>query len=134
MIRASAEGLWSGGHHAQAVLEAAKALEAMLHANPNLANLSGTKLVDQAFSILTMADATTRTGRGVQEGLRNLAIGAFLAFRNPAAHQPEQIGADEAWEMLAVFSLLCRRIERYLSTSTHAAVRQGAIESSTQKH
>ena len=115
--------LYSSGHYSQAVLEAAKAVEGIAKSVPALSTSSGRQLVEQTFSILPLADPTTRTGRGVQEGLRSLAVGAFMAFRNPAAHEPVQITQAEAIEILGIFSLLARRLTAAIAPSAASAAR-----------
>lgn len=117
-VQKAAMRLYSSGHYSQAVLEAAKAVEAIAKSVPTLSALSGRQLMDQTFSILTVADPTTRTGRGVQEGLRSLAVGAFMAFRNPVAHDSIRISQPEALEILGIFSLLARRLSAVTAPST----------------
>jgi uncharacterized protein (TIGR02391 family) len=109
-IQTASGRLYATGNYSHAILEAAKALEATARSIPALSALSGRQLVEQTFSILPVADPTTKTGRGVQEGLRSLAVGAFMAFRNPVAHDSVQVSPAEAIEILGIFSLLTRRL------------------------
>jgi uncharacterized protein (TIGR02391 family) len=118
--------LYSSGHYSQAVLEAAKAVEEIARSVPALSTFSGRQLVEQTFAILPVADPTTRTGRGVQEGLRSLAVGAFMAFRNPAAHELIQITEAEAIEILGIFSLLARRLTAVIAPSKASAAKTRA--------
>jgi hypothetical protein len=58
-----------------------------------------------------LADLATPTGQSLQKGTLQLAQGAMISIRNPAAHESLQLDLPEALEMLATFSLLARRVE-----------------------
>lgn len=110
IIRGAAGQLYKDGHYGPAVLEAAKAFQQLVRQTSHL-QLDGKALLERAFTEMPLADLGTATGRSLQEGLRHLAVGSLLAFRNPLAHSSQTLDAVDAREALVVFSLLARRIQ-----------------------
>lgn len=115
-IRAASSSLLSSGHYAQAVLEACKALQHLARSKSGRSDLDGEQLFGIALSdkkpLLILGDLATETGRNLQAGYRFLGMGIMRAFRNPNAHELQDIASAEAREMLGTISLLARQVER----------------------
>jgi uncharacterized protein (TIGR02391 family) len=116
VIADAAAPLFDGGHYSEAVFRAAKALNQMVRELTGLRE-DGEQLMGHAFSekeqLLPLADLTTTTGADVQRGFRFMAQGAMIGLRNPEGHELDTVaGPDEAIEMLGLFSLIARRLDR----------------------
>jgi len=58
------------------------------------------------------------TGRNVQSGVQFLFRAAVQAMRNPSAHElANDLDEDETFEMLALASMLMRRLDRATGTA-----------------
>jgi hypothetical protein len=85
-------------------------------------DVSNKALVEQAFSLkpperdqprLRVRDDDGSEGyMSAQVGALQFGTGCFMALRNPAAHENEELAEQEALEQLAAFSILARWIER----------------------
>jgi uncharacterized protein (TIGR02391 family) len=98
-----------------AVQEAFKALIREVRSRSGLGS-DGNALMGQAFSDdgpLRIGDPRADSeGSSIQEGYRFLFMGAVLGIRNPTAHHPLVVPAeDEAFEQLGFASLLMRRLD-----------------------
>lgn len=93
-----------------AVLAAATAFERLLADRANGNHMTGRAVVSRFF------DLTQRAGpsdpRRV-EALKSIALGAFGAFRNPAAHGQAEFEGFYAREIVALFSLLSREADAF---------------------
>jgi hypothetical protein len=69
--------------------------------------------------VVVVADLTTQTGKSIQLGTMMLSQGAMLAIRNPVAHGRIELDPAEAMEMVAIFSLLARRVETVTRVEDH---------------
>ena len=74
--------------------------------------MSGGSLLCQQrlWELQLVADLSTKTGQSIQLGTMQLAQGAMTSIRNPAAHEVLNLELAEALEMVAVFSLIARRV------------------------
>jgi uncharacterized protein (TIGR02391 family) len=112
-----------------AVLEATKSMAEKIRARTGLTS-DGSQLVDEAFGRagglprLAFNSLQTPTEQSEHNGLMNLMKGAFSAFRNPTAHAAKvrwQVTEQDACELLALVSLLHRRLDSAVSTSPAVA-------------
>jgi len=114
-IKDACASRFASGHFADGVHQAAIAFRDLVRTRSGLQGLDGHELMSRALNdrtaLLVVADLSTQTGRSVQLGTMMLSQGAMLAIRNPVAHERMQITPTEAMEMVAVFSLLARRLE-----------------------
>jgi hypothetical protein len=121
---------WKVQHLPDAVMEAAKAVNAMLEAKVGRSDVSEFKLVTEAFSEkpptvgarLRFPDIEgDQTRASVTAGVMHFGVGCFRAIRNPLGHLPSEqhdITAQEALEQLAAWSLFARWIERAALTTS----------------
>jgi uncharacterized protein (TIGR02391 family) len=116
VIVTAAEGLFNGGHHAQAVFEASKVLVDAVKRKSARQDLDGTDLMRKVFSrrnsALAFNQLADQSDEDEQEGLMHLFEGAVLAIRNPRGHRPGM--ADDpalALEYLSLLSLLMGRLD-----------------------
>lgn len=118
-----ARSMWQSGHFRQAVVDAAKRINAEAQNKIGTRVLSETDLTNQAFSddppkpgrprLRLPEDDDGKTARSIRRGIRAYAEGCFAALRNPAAHDDlDEVAQDEALEQLAAFSVLARWIDR----------------------
>jgi len=114
-IKEACASRFASGHFADGVQQAAIAFRDLVRTRSGLQGLDGQELMSRALSdrtaLLVVADLSNQTGRSIQLGTMMLSQGAMLAIRNPVAHERMQLSRTEAMEMVAVFSLLARRLE-----------------------
>ena len=121
----AASGQWSAGHHTDAILEAAKAVNSMLQTKIDSHDLSEVQLVREAFSQNAAAPGKPRlrfpmikdakTRESMTQGALSFGVGCFQAIRNPVGHLPNaehDLTQQEALERMAALSLLARWIEQ----------------------
>jgi len=117
-----AASLWAGGHHRQAVEEAARSVEVQLRAKLGLSGGTGAPLVTNAFSSKDPKPGEPRLRfrefvegsegwTNAHEGAMAFGRGCMMRIRNLYAHgqEPEE---QEALESLAALSLLARWIDQ----------------------
>lgn len=114
-VRQASAALMLGGHREQAVLAAFRAVEARVRAVTGLDD-TGRSLMGRAFGgslpPVRVDTLPGRLGQDEQDGFKLLFMGAMAALRNLAAHGPtRQPSAQEAFEALALASLLLRRLD-----------------------
>ncbi len=118
-----ARSMWQSGHFQQAVVDAAKRINAETQNKVGTRSISETDLTNQAFSddppkadrprLRLPEDDDGKTAKSMRRGIRTYAEGCFAAIRNPAAHDDlDEMPQDEALEQLAAFSVLARWIDR----------------------
>ncbi|MCZ2857741.1 TIGR02391 family protein [Blastococcus sp. VKM Ac-2987] len=118
-----ARSMWQSGHFRQAVVDAAKRINAETQNKLTTRASSETDLTNQAFSddlpktdrprLRLPEDDDGKTAKSMRRGIRAYAEGCFAAIRNPAAHDDlDEMTEDEALEQLAAFSVLARWIDR----------------------
>lgn len=113
----AAASFWAAGQHASAAETGAKALTAFIQQK------SGSKLADRELAadlfsqkakagttrLWLVGDREHDTWKSRQDGLHNLAMGAYSGIRNVAAHSIETGWTEqEALEYLAVLSTVAR--------------------------
>jgi hypothetical protein len=126
----AAQPQWKAKHPHYAVLDAAKAVNAMLQAKVERNDVSEVKRVQPSFSTnpptateprLRFPDiADQQTRDSVTAGVLQFGVGCFMATRNPIGHRPDdehEMTEQEALEQLAAWSLFARWIERATVTS-----------------
>jgi hypothetical protein len=118
-----ARSLWQSGHLRQAVVDAAKRINAETQNKVGTRVISETDLMNQAFSddppkadrprLRLPEDDDGKTAKSMRRGIRAYAEGCFAAIRNPASHDDlDEVAHDDALEQLAAFSVLARWIDR----------------------
>lgn len=114
-IEDAAGELYRDGHYSSAVLEAAKALTALVQRRSGYTQ-DGADLMNNVFSvgnpILKLNDLTDESDRNEQKGFAMILSGIVTALRNPRAHKRIEDDAEEAVEFIAFMSLLARRVDK----------------------
>ena len=112
--------LFQDGHYANAVEDACKVLDLMVKMRSGKHNLSGTELMQVAFSpkapLLAFNDLNSETDHSEQQGMMYLYAGAMLALRNPRAHELIEDDPVQALEHIAFLSFLCKSLKRATRT------------------
>lgn len=117
-----ARSLWDSGHFADAVLAAAKHVNARLQNKICRRDISDSQLCGEAFALAEPkpqgarlrfnGDRSSESWKARQQGALELSKGAFKAIRNPLAHTDgSDMVEQEALELLAVFSVVARWID-----------------------
>lgn len=120
-VAGMAATLWSGGHHRQAVEEAARSIEVQLRAKLGLASGTGAPLVTAAFSPKDARPDDPRlrfrefpqgsdSWTNAHEGAMAFGRGCMMRIRNLYSHGHEP-SEQEALEALAALSLVARWID-----------------------
>jgi uncharacterized protein (TIGR02391 family) len=116
LIREAVASRFESGHLSDGVLAASIAFCDLVRKRTGLSGIDGHELVSQAFSPdrprLAVADTRHPTGKSIQLGVMQLAQGSQAAIRNLVAHEKTKLEFHEAFEMVSVFSLLARRVEK----------------------
>jgi hypothetical protein len=117
----AARSLWRSQHRREAVEAAARSLNAVLQDRLGRRDITDADLVRQAFRsgapevgkprLRFPGDRTSPTWRSRQQGAMEYGAGCFLAIRNVAAHEDEELSEHQALEQLAALSLLARWID-----------------------
>ncbi|MFD7673388.1 TIGR02391 family protein [Streptomyces anulatus] len=113
---------WQSQHYRASVHAAATSINAHLQKKLGRRDLADAKLVQEAFSerapepgkprLRVAGDQADPGVQTRQRGALQLALGAYSAFRNPAAHETGDLAEQEALEQLATFSLVARLIDQ----------------------
>jgi hypothetical protein len=118
-----AKSLWQSGHYGEAVMAAARKLNAETQNKLGRRDLGETKLFQEAFSTnppdggkrrlrLALADGSAGF-KDRQAGAMQLAGGLYTGLRNIGSHEvTDELPEHEALEQLAAFSVLARMVER----------------------
>lgn len=108
--------LFKGGHYANAVEDACKALDLLVQMRAKRTNLSGTELMQLVFSpnnpVMKFNDQTNDSERSEQRGMMFLYSGAMLAFRNPRAHGLLDDEPEVAFEIIAFVNFLAKSLAK----------------------
>ena len=118
-IEQAAGQLFRDGHHASAVENACKALNALVQMKSGNYSLDNTKLMSAVFNkapLLAFNELSTQTGNDEQEGFMHLYMGVCLAFRNPRAHELTTDEPNIAFGMIVTVSFLAKMLD-------HATIR-----------
>lgn len=117
LVEAASRQLLEDGHYSEAVRSAFHRFEAEVQQCTGLSGKSGRDLMATAFGevepLLRLFKGDGKSERSRQEGLKFLAMGAMLAFRNPYSHGPKsRLTRAGAEEQLAFASQLFRMLDR----------------------
>lgn len=119
----AARHLWDDEHRRVAVGNAATALEVMLKAKLGREDVSGARLVGEAFSLdppaprrprlrfPELTDEASERWRSAHLGAMHLGQGCFEGIRNWAAHTLEEADEQIALEYLAALSIFARWLD-----------------------
>lgn len=107
--------LFIDSHYSQAIFEACKVLENSVR-NKSKLNLSGTPLMQQAFSannpILKFNSMSTQSDKDEQAGFMQIYAGVMQGIRDPKGHSILNLkDRDKTLEYLSLISLLLRRVD-----------------------
>ena len=121
LVWESAAGLWQDGHRASAVQRAATFLNAHVQDRTGRHDVSDKELMARVFSkddpqpgkprLRWPGDDSDLTVRAMRTGLLNFSQGCYLAIRNPVTHGTDDLGKQEALELLSTLSTLARWID-----------------------
>jgi uncharacterized protein (TIGR02391 family) len=118
-----ARAMWQSGFYGQAVVHAAKKVNAETQNKLGRRDVGEAELFNQAFStdppkigkprLRIRPDEGSPTFGSVHRGARALAEGCYAAMRNPLSHETaeEELPEAEALEQLATFSVLARWVD-----------------------
>ncbi len=113
-VAETAGALFDDAHYAQAAFQAFKALEVRLRTLSGL-DLSGRDLAASALAgdspCIVVSRHDGRTGADEQGGMRFILMGVMQGLRNPGGHGLDALDRQEAFEQLAVVSLLMRWLD-----------------------
>lgn len=113
-IEQVARDLFVSGHYSFAVQEAYKAVDKFVGDKAGRAAMSGTPLMDFAFSpnspILHWSERKTQSEQDEQKGYHRLYSGAMLGIRNPVIHEFNWVeDSDVALELIVFAQHLLRK-------------------------
>ncbi len=122
-VVADVGSLCRSGHFANAVVDAVKGLNNRIKAmagNPSKAGRKASdgknlimRVLDTDGGTVKINDCGTESERNIQEGVKFLCAGSWLAWRNPISHDATPaLTETEAREMLGCVSLLHRYLDR----------------------
>jgi uncharacterized protein (TIGR02391 family) len=113
-IADAASGLYLGGHYANAIEDAVKALNARVRLRSGL-ELDGSTLMERVFSpgnpLLRFNDLADQSDKDEQKGFMMLFSGAVAGLRNPRAHKLIKDDPEQALEFIAFVSLLAKLLD-----------------------
>lgn len=111
-IERAAGQLFRDGHYANAVEDAAKALNALVRLNSGVDDKDGTSLMETVFSpsspVLKVNALTDKSDQDEQKGFMMMFSGAVAGLRNPRAHKIIKDDPEMALEFIAYISLLAK--------------------------
>jgi uncharacterized protein (TIGR02391 family) len=117
-VRLASESIFASGHFAPSVLQAFITLNARVKEyvrSKGVEPKDGTALMRQAIALeaplIRIPSPSVDSAREIQEGYQHLFAGAMLAVRDPKAHAPFEITADQATHLLFLASLLMRKLD-----------------------
>lgn len=109
---------WDAGHYRNAVGDAAEAVSKLTQRRLSRNDISGAKLMGEAFSdkaaepgkprLRCPGDPASETVRAQQDGAKLFAMGCFEALRDPAIHTSGDWNPVTAYEDLAALSIVSR--------------------------
>jgi uncharacterized protein (TIGR02391 family) len=113
-IERAAGELYRGGHYANAIEDAVKALNDLVRLRSGLSK-DGMQLMESAFSpsapILKFNDLIDASDRDEQKGFMMMFTGAVAGLRNPRAHKLIKDDPERALEFIAYVSLLAKLLD-----------------------
>jgi uncharacterized protein (TIGR02391 family) len=124
-----------------AVFEAAQSVADKIREKSGLTT-DGARLVDEAFGfkagshpVLALNTLQTETEKSEHRGLTNLLKGVFGTLRNTTAHAPKIkriITEQDAFDMLTLTSLLHRRLDETVRTTTTSQAQRSMAASKSR--
>jgi uncharacterized protein (TIGR02391 family) len=115
-IERAAGKLFRDGHYANAVEDAAKALNALVRMNSGIDDKDGTTLMEHVFSpknpVLKFNNLSDTSEVDEQRGFMMMFSGAVAGLRNPRAHKIIKDDPEMALEFIAFISLLAKLVDR----------------------
>lgn len=118
-VQAAASDLYKQGFYTKAVEEAVKALNHFVKEKSGRHDLDGAALMQQVFSpnspILKFNSMTNQSDKDEQQGFMQIFTGVILGIRNPRAHEFIKDDAERALELIAMISLLAKRVDEAVS-------------------
>jgi uncharacterized protein (TIGR02391 family) len=113
-IDRAAGDLYRNGHYANAIVDAVKALNAIVRLRSGV-ELDGMALMERVFNpgnpVLKFNDLQTQSDRDEQKGFMLLFSGAVAGLRNPRAHAFIHDDPERALEFIAFVSLLAKLLD-----------------------
>lgn len=113
--------LYKNGHYANAVEDAAKALNALVRLRSGIEDKDGTSLMEASFSpkspILKFNSLTDLSDIDEQKGFMMMFSGAVAGLRNPRAHKIIKDDPEMALEFIAYISLLAKLVDKSTKSS-----------------
>lgn len=116
-LKNKTEKLFKDGHHARAVEEAYKLLDNLVKkkANLNDSNLTGSKLMNTAFSpnkpILKLNEGKSVSEQDEQTGYMQIFSGCMTGIRNPRAHESDWEDTEQrSLQLLIMANHLIERV------------------------
>jgi hypothetical protein len=118
-----AETLWNDGHKRHALHAAAEQIDTQTQAKLGVQNVSGTSLMQEAFSVdppkpskprlrFSGIERESKQFKSVQQGAGMMAAGVFMLIRNGATHRVNRtLDDDVAIEQLACLSYVARLVD-----------------------
>jgi uncharacterized protein (TIGR02391 family) len=115
-IERAAGQLFRDGHYANAILDALKALNALVRLNSGVDDKDGTSLMEHVFSpknpILKFNSLADQSDHDEQRGFMMMFSGAIAGLRNPRAHKIINDDPEKALEFIAFISLLAKLADK----------------------
>jgi uncharacterized protein (TIGR02391 family) len=113
-IAGAASELYLGGHYANAIEDAVKALNNLVRLKSGL-DEDGSRLMQRAFGgtdpLLRFNDLADEPDKDEQTGFMMMFSGAVAGLRNPRAHKLIEDDAERALEFIAFISLLAKLLD-----------------------
>jgi uncharacterized protein (TIGR02391 family) len=113
-IDRAAGALYRGGHYANAIEDAVKALNGLVRLRSGV-ELDGSKLMEQVFNpsnpVLKFNALADQSDRDEQRGFMMMFAGAVAGLRNPRAHKLIKDDPERALEFIAYISLLAKLLD-----------------------
>jgi len=114
-IQRAAGDLFRDTHYAQAIVEAVKALNALVRLRSGVDDKDGVALMEAVFNpstpVLKFNDLADQSDRDEQRGFMMMLSGAVAGLRNPRAHRLMQDDPERALEFIAFISLLAKLVD-----------------------
>jgi len=114
-IDRAADALYRGGHYANAIEDAVKALNALVRLRSGVEDLDGSKLMQQVFRpegpVLSFNALADQSDIDEQRGYMMMFSGAVAGLRNPRAHKLVKDNSERALEFIAFVSLLAKLLD-----------------------
>lgn len=115
-IERAVGNLYRGGHYANAVEDATKALNALVRMRSGIEDKDGNTLMEMVFSpknpVLKFNKLADTSDIDEQKGFMMMFSGAVAGLRNPRAHKIIKDDPEMALEFIAFVSLLAKLVDK----------------------